>query len=54
MPKEDYDDDDDELSPGEEGFLKGYKDASKKRGVAEDADDGFFEEEFEDEKLNDE
>ena len=48
---EDYEDDD-ELTPQESGFLKGYRDAQKKQKSV--SNDSFFEEEFEDEKMEEE
>jgi hypothetical protein len=53
MPKDEYDDDDDEMSLEEEGFLAGYKQAQKRKGLAKEPE--FIEsDEFEDERLTDE
>ncbi len=53
MPKEDYDEDDDEMSAEEEGFLMGYKEAQKRKNASKEPE-LLESDDFEDERLADE
>ncbi len=53
MPKDDFEDDDGEMSIEEEGFLQGYKEAQRRKNASKEPE--FIEsDDFEDERLADE